>query len=69
MRSAQQISDPPFTDLDRVGRVERADAVDLAYDQNASDDVVDALDVIGSRVFNSVADTHAFLLGQQAVAE
>jgi hypothetical protein len=55
--------------FDRVGRVERADAVDLAYDQNASDDVVDALDEIGSRVFSTVADVRQFLVGRRAVAD
>jgi hypothetical protein len=55
--------------FDRVGRVERADVVDLAYDQNANDDVVDALDVIGSRVFNSVEATRDFLISQRAVSE
>jgi hypothetical protein len=54
--------------FDRVGRVERADVVDLAYDQNASDDVVDAVDVIGSRVFPSVEATRDFLISQKAVS-
>lgn len=43
------------------GRVERADVLDLAMADNASDDVVDALDAIGSRVFRSVADAREFL--------
>jgi len=54
--------------FDRVGRVERADVVDLAYEANANDDVVDALDVIGSRVFNSVKATRDFLSSQNAVS-
>jgi len=54
--------------FDRVGRVERADVVDLAYEANANDDVVDALDVIGSRVFNSVQATRDFLSSQNAVS-
>ena len=49
------------------GRVERADVIDLAYDDNANDDVIDAIDVIGSRVFNSPDDVRAFLAGQNAV--
>ncbi len=53
--------------FDRVGRVERADVVDLAYDQNANDDVIDALDVIGSRVFPTVEATRDFLVSQNAV--
>ena len=55
--------------FDRAGRVERADVIDLAYEQNASDDVVDAVDVIGSRVFSSVDAAHQFLLAQNAIVE
>lgn len=54
---------------EKVGRVERADVVDLAYAEGASDDVVDAVDVIGSRVFNSPEDTRSFLASQQAISE
>jgi hypothetical protein len=46
------------------GRVERADVIDLAYDDNANDDVIDVIDAIGSRVFNSPDDVRAFLQGQ-----
>jgi hypothetical protein len=56
------------TAFDRVGRVERADVVDLAYEANANDDVIDALDEIGSRVFPSVSATKDFLTGQGVVA-
>ena len=61
----------PFVEeaFSRVGRVERADVVDLAYAENADDDVVDAADVIGSRVFQSVDAVRAFLVSQQAVSE
>ncbi len=55
--------------FDRMGRVERADVVDLAYEKNANDDVVDAADVIGSRVFPSVEAARDFLLSQKAVSE
>ena len=55
--------------FEREGRVERADVVDLAYAENANDDVIDALDTIGSRVFNTVEDTHRFLAGQKVVAD
>lgn len=60
----------PFvqTAFDRVGRVERADVVDLAYEANASDDVIDAVDEIGSRVFPSVDATKDFLTSQGVVA-
>jgi hypothetical protein len=46
------------------GRVERASIVDAAYDEGADDDVVDALDGLGSRVFNSVDEAKEFLVGQ-----
>ncbi len=55
--------------FDRMGRVERADVVDLAYEKNANDDVVDAADVIGSRVFPSVEAARDFLISQKAVSE
>ena len=61
----------PFieTAFNREGRVERADVIDLAYDANANDDVIDAIDVIGSRVFPSLEAVHQFLTGQNAVAD
>lgn len=46
------------------GRVERSSIVDAAYDEGADDDVVDALDGLGSRVFNSVDDARRFLASQ-----
>ena len=49
------------------GRVERASIVDAAYDDAADDDVVDALDALGSRVFNSVDDARQFLSSQGVV--
>lgn len=55
--------------FDRVGRVERADVMDLAYEGDPSDDVVDAIDVIGSRVFPTVDAAHQFLLAQHAVED
>jgi hypothetical protein len=51
------------------GRVERASIVDAAYDEGADDDVVDALDGLGSRVFNSVEEAKQFLLSQGLVEE
>lgn len=51
------------------GRVERASIVDKAYDDAADDDIVDAIDAIGSRVFNSVDEAKQFLLSQGAVEE
>jgi hypothetical protein len=49
------------------GRVERADVIDLAYEDDASDEVIDAIDAIGSRVFNTVEDVRAFLVSQHMV--
>ena len=51
------------------GRVERASIVDAAYDDAADDDIVDALDGLGSRVFNSVDDARQFLLAQGLVED
>lgn len=51
------------------GRIERADVMDLAYGEDADDEIVDALDAIGSRVFNSPDDVRAFLVGQRLVNE
>lgn len=51
------------------GRIERADVMDLAYGEDADDEIVDALDAIGSRVFNSPDDVRAFLVGQHLVNE
>ncbi len=51
------------------GRVERADIVDKAFDDGASDDVIDALDAMGSRVFNTPDDARQFLLSQRIIEE
>lgn len=51
------------------GRIERTSMVDKAYDDGADDGVVDALDALGSRVFNSVDEAKAFLTSQGAVEE
>jgi hypothetical protein len=51
------------------GNVERSSIVDAAYDDAADDDVVDAIDAMGSRVFNSVEEAKQFLLSQGAVEE
>ena len=49
------------------GQVMRAPIVDAAEDDGAADAVVDALDGLGSRVFNSVDDAKAFLVSQGLV--
>ena len=53
---------------EQQGRVERADVIDLAYDDNADDDVIDVIDAIGSRVFNTPDDVRAFLTSQNLVS-
>jgi hypothetical protein len=50
-------------------RVERTSIVDAAYDDAADDDVVDAIDGLGSRIFNSVDEARQFLLSQGLVEE
>ncbi|HEY8491815.1 MAG TPA: DUF2795 domain-containing protein [Dehalococcoidia bacterium] len=52
-----------------VGRVERADVVDLAYDAGVDDDVIDVLDALGSRVFATPEDVRQFMVSQNLVAE
>ena len=50
------------------GRIERADVIDLAYDDGADDDVIDAIDAIGSRVFLTPDDVRAFLASQNLIS-
>lgn len=50
-------------------RVERADLIDLAEFDRASDDVIDALDAIGSRVFMSIDDVKTYLIAQGYVVK
>ena len=49
------------------GRIERADAVALAEERDASDDVIDAVDAIGSRVFNTPEQAKDFLVAKEYV--
>lgn len=51
------------------GRIERADVIDLAYGENADDDIIDTIDAIGSRVFTAPQDVRDFLVGQKLVNE
>ncbi len=51
------------------GRVERTSIVDKAFDDGADDEIVDTIDAIGSRIFNSVEEAKQFLLSQGLVAE
>lgn len=50
------------------GIIERADVIDEAYAENASDDLVDVIDAIGSRVFRSPEDVRRFLESQSLVS-
>ena len=54
--------------FDVKGRIERSDVLALAEANDASDDVIDALDAIGSRVFRTKEDTRKFLTDQGYVA-
>lgn len=51
------------------GRIERASIVDAAYDDGADDDIVDAIDGMGSRVFNSIDEAKQFLAAQGLVED
>ena len=51
------------------GRIERADVIELAYGENADDDVIDTIDAIGSRVFNTPEEVRSFLVSQNLVNE
>jgi len=54
--------------FDMNGRIARADVIALAEIDNTSDEVIDALDAIGSRVFTSPSDVRVFLTAQGYVA-
>jgi hypothetical protein len=49
------------------GQVERQDVIDLAFGEDESDDVIDAIDAIGSRVFRTVDDAKAFLKSRDMI--
>lgn len=51
------------------GRIERASIVDAAYDDGADDDIVDAIDGMGSRVFDSIDEAKQFLAAQGLVED
>ncbi|MFH1031383.1 MAG: DUF2795 domain-containing protein [Chloroflexota bacterium] len=52
-----------------TGKVIRADVLELAEKDGVSDDIIDALDALGSRTFNTVADVKTFLVQQGYVAK
>ncbi|MEO6398395.1 MAG: hypothetical protein ABIP13_07990 [Tepidiformaceae bacterium] len=47
---------------------DRGDLVDLAYAQNASDDVIDALDTLGARPVESLENLKELLTNNNALA-
>lgn len=49
------------------GEIERSEVVNMALARGASDDVVDALDTLGSRVFKTPEAVKEFLLAQKAI--
>ena len=51
------------------GQIEREDVINLAFAEDESDDVIDAIDAIGSRVFRTVEAAKDFLKGQNWVTE
>ena len=55
--------------LANEGRIERSGIVDKAYDDAADDDVVDAIDALGSRIFMTVDEAKQFLLSTGSVEE
>ena len=55
--------------LSTKSMVQYNDVIEIAFADNASDDVVDALDAIGSRVFGSASDVREFLVTQGYVLD
>ena len=55
--------------LSMNGRIERAPIVALAEMDDADDDIIDALDAVGSRVFESSSDVRDFLVTQGYVVD
>lgn len=54
--------------FDQGLKPDRGDLVDLAYQQNASDDVIDALDTLGPRPVDSLDSLRAQLTANGALA-
>ena len=53
--------------INTMGLVERARVIDMAYDDGASEDVIDVLDALGSRVFATPDDVREFLTTQKLI--
>jgi len=54
--------------LNTWGQIERADLVEYAENDYASDDIIDALDAVGSRVFRTQEDVRRFLTDQSYIS-
>ena len=54
--------------FDQGLKPDRGDLVDLAYQKNASDDVIDALDTLGARPVESLASLKEQLTANNALA-
>ncbi len=54
--------------FDQGLKPDRGDLVDLAYQKNASDDVIDALDTLGARPVESLASLKELLENNNALA-
>ncbi len=62
--------EPYFVEVfEANGQVEREDVINLAFADDANDDMIDAIDAIGSRVFRTVDAAKDFLKGQNLVQE
>jgi hypothetical protein len=62
--------EPYFVQVfEATGQIERQDVIDLAFAEDESDDVIDAIDAIGSRVFRTVEDAKNFLKSQNYVTD
>lgn len=54
--------------FDQGLKPDRGDLVDLAYQKNASDDVIDALDTLGPRPVESLDSLHQQLAAKDVLA-
>lgn len=62
--------EPYFVQVfEATGQIERQDVIDLAFAEDESDDVIDAIDAMGSRVFRTIDDAKDFLQSQNYVAD
>ena len=57
------------TAFEAHGQVERQDVIDIAFSEDESDDVIDAIDYIGSRVFRTVDAAKEFLKTNNQISE